>query len=371
MLPAVASISVMPGRSTPRASASSTIAFAMRSFTEPPGLRCSHLTTPAPGSDPAPPLRPPPFTLLPPELARVVVVDGGRPQELHRRAGQRERQRRGAQVRPHRADLAGDQRRHGAEQRAAVEQRAQAGKARHRAADRSGLLQHVLDDTAQVAVVRHDHVIVREVAGLGEAPLDPGVARIEQADEAAVEQRLSADRRGQLVGDRDRHVEAAAGQRRGDGAELHRGRDQAHARRRARQDAQQRRQQPRLGHVGDAQPQGPRARRRLEVSRRQRGVDQRAQVRLDARAQTLTARGQGQATTLAGEQRRADRGGEPTQRRADGGLGEIEPPGRAGDAALLGDHREDPQQVEVEIPSITGAHVSHPSYSLERCDGQP
>ena len=45
MLPAVASTIVSPGRRTPRRSASSTIASAMRSFTLPPGLRCSHLTS--------------------------------------------------------------------------------------------------------------------------------------------------------------------------------------------------------------------------------------------------------------------------------------------------------------------------------------
>ena len=42
VLPAVASTIVSPGRRTPRRSASSTIASAMRSFTLPPGLRCSH-----------------------------------------------------------------------------------------------------------------------------------------------------------------------------------------------------------------------------------------------------------------------------------------------------------------------------------------
>jgi hypothetical protein len=50
VLPAVASTSVIPGLSTPRASASSTMASAIRSLMEPPGLRCSHFTKTGTGS---------------------------------------------------------------------------------------------------------------------------------------------------------------------------------------------------------------------------------------------------------------------------------------------------------------------------------
>ena len=45
VLPAVASTIVSPGRSTPRRSASCTIASAIRSLTLPPGLRCSHFAS--------------------------------------------------------------------------------------------------------------------------------------------------------------------------------------------------------------------------------------------------------------------------------------------------------------------------------------
>ena len=45
MLPLVGSMSVPPGLRTPACSAASIIASAMRSFTDPPGLKYSTLTT--------------------------------------------------------------------------------------------------------------------------------------------------------------------------------------------------------------------------------------------------------------------------------------------------------------------------------------
>src|SRR5207302_1688356 len=53
VLPAVASTMVPPAASAPRASASSTMARAMRSLTLPPGFKCSHLASSGTGS-PAP-----------------------------------------------------------------------------------------------------------------------------------------------------------------------------------------------------------------------------------------------------------------------------------------------------------------------------
>jgi hypothetical protein len=61
-------------------------------------------------------------------------------------------------------------------------------------------------NAAQVAVVRHHDVLVREVVGLAQ-PSDPRVPRIEQAHELALVQRFAPDPRRQLVGDRDRGVE--------------------------------------------------------------------------------------------------------------------------------------------------------------------
>src|SRR5207237_4237863 len=76
----------------------------------------------------------------------------------------------------------------------------------------------------------------------------------------------------------------------------------------------------------------------------------------------------------AQEQGRAHRGGQPSQRRADRRLREVEALGRLGDPARLRHHREDPQQVEIEVapevPSMNIGHVSHISYSLDSCDAR-
>ena len=91
---------------------------------------------------------------------------------------------------------------------------------------RRALAEDVLDDAAQVAVVRDDDVLVREVVAprVSVAP-SARVARIEEADEAAGEQRAA---RGSPAGSSSATVTASV-DRRGrervaDGAELHRDR---------------------------------------------------------------------------------------------------------------------------------------------------
>jgi hypothetical protein len=90
---------------------------------------------------------------------------------------------------------------------------------------------------------------------------------------------------------------------------------------------------------------------------------------VEAVAQPLAAVGERDAAAAAQEQRRAHRGGQPPQRRADRRLGEVEAPGGLGDPAGLRHHREDAQEVQIEIAAIVRSmntrHVFYVSYSLD------
>ena len=89
-------------------------------------------------------------------------------------------------------DLRRDQLGDGRQHRRAVDDRAEVGEAGDRAADVARLAEQVLDDAAQIAVVRDDDVLAREVLAPRSASAQPRVARIVEAGEAAVEQRARA-----------------------------------------------------------------------------------------------------------------------------------------------------------------------------------
>jgi hypothetical protein len=179
-----------------------------------------------------------------------------------------------------------------------------------------------------------------------------------------VEERLAPDAGGQLVRDRDGGVDGAAGQRRPHVAELHRHGDHAHAGRLAHQRAQQGRQQPGLGGVGEAEAEGAVAALRRELRWGQGRLDQRAQVGLGPGPQALAPAGQRQPPAPPREEWSPHRGGQPAQGRAHRRLGQVQTAGRPGHAAALCHHREDAQQVEVQISSIIFVHVFHIAYSL-------
>jgi tetratricopeptide (TPR) repeat protein len=246
--------------------------------------------------------------LAPREPAGLVVVRRGRPEQLGVRPLELEGQPLRLQVRPRRADLRrhqlGDRRQHAR----AVEQRAQVREARDGAADVPRLAERVLDDAAQVAVVRDDDVIAGEVLGLGQGA-QPHVARVVETGEPAAQQRPPSDRLGQLVGDGDRRVEAGR-QRGAHRAELDGDRDHAHPRGLSLERPEQWRQEPHLRRVREPQAKGALAGLRVERRCRQRGVHERLQVLLRGRAQPLASTGQDQPAPAADEQRRAHRRGE-------------------------------------------------------------
>lgn len=97
----------------------------------------------------------------------------------------------------------------------------------------------------------------------------------------------------------------------------------------------------------------------------QRGVDELLQVRLDARQQLPPTRREHQATPLPHEEGGAHGRVQPPERCTDSWLRQVELGGRLGDAAGGRDDREHTEQVEVQITSISAAHVLYTSYSLE------
>jgi hypothetical protein len=84
-------------------------------------------------------------------------------------------------------------------------------------------------------------------------------------------------------------------------------------------------------------------------------------VRLQSIAKTLSAAREYETASATYEDGRANRHGQPSQGCADRRLSEVEAAGCLGDAAGLGYDREHAEEVEVEVPSISGGHVVHTS----------
>ena len=125
--------------------------------------------------------------------------------------------------------------------------------------------------------------------------------------------------------------------------------------------------QPQLGRVGEAEAQRALAGRRIERRRRERRLDQRAEVRVQAGAQPLAAAGQREAAAAAHEERRADRGGQPPQRRADRRLGEVEALAASVTLPVSATTAKTRRRLRSRSPisSINAGHVFHISYSLD------
>lgn len=105
----------------------------------------------------------------------------------------------------------------------------------------------------------------RYARSVGRGP-EASEARIEEADERTAEERAARDGHGQIVDDRDRQVDAPRRQRLAHGTELHGHADQPHARRLALEAAQEGRDEPFVGRVGEPDAQrAVRGERRLSV----------------------------------------------------------------------------------------------------------
>ena len=192
---------------------------------------------------------------LPEKSVSGIVVQGGGPQQLGGRAAQVEGQGQGAQVRAQRSDVVGDQGGDGGQQAGAVQQTrpgwrswppssarcaaCPAGPRRCRAGRRCR---------------RRPRARGRSSPARAGRRAQAGLAGVEQADEAAAEQRLRA---GSPAGSSSATVTAASTAPPASASATVRNctgqGDQAHARRLPAQRPQQRRQQPDLGGVGQAQ----------------------------------------------------------------------------------------------------------------------
>ena len=118
--------------------------------------------------------------------------------------------------------------------------------------------------------------------------------------------------------------------------------------------AHQARQGDGLEHVAHAQAQGHVQRERIEgVGLPHEGL-QPAQVRLHLADDTTREFGGHHLVALAHEQRVAPQAAQAGQRVADGGLAQVQVPGRARDAAMLVDRVHDAKEVQVEAGDGVG-----------------
>ena len=151
-------------------------------------------------------------------------------------------------------------------------------------------------------------MVVREVVRFGEPRRASRGADRTGRRSRRVNSALAADRRRQLVGDRDRGVEPASRARAPTvrnctGIAITRMRGASRSSTRSSGGSSHS-----LGGVREAEAERALARRRIEVARRERGVDERLQVRAQRRAQPLAAARQREAAPLSREQRRTDGG---------------------------------------------------------------
>jgi hypothetical protein len=288
-------------------------------------------------------------------LDHLVVGERGAAQELDGAAfeweGHRPRGERGALA----ADLCGDEARHGRQQRRALHERADRREARHRDAHVAAHAVQILDHTSEVAVVRDDHVLVREVAGAVERAAELHHTRIEEADEVAVEERAARDTRGEAVGDGDRELDLTARQRLAHRAELDRHDHQPDRGAALGEAPEQRRKEPALRAVREAEAHHA-PRRQLARLPVERGAHERVEVGTRPVDEPASAARERDAAAVLDEERRADRRREPLEGSAHGRLREVEPRRRGRDAARVVHRHEHAEEVQVEIPSIDGVH---------------
>jgi len=303
------------------------------------------------------------------ESARRIDLERRGPQEIDASSLVRERKYRHFQVRPDAEDLARDDDRDGGDEAPSVDDRADAGEAADRAANATLTSERLFYDAAQIAVVRDDHVVLREICALRGARAEPDEARVEDADEVAPKKRATRDRRGEIVGHGDREIDAASGDRFTHGTKLDGAAYEAHVRRLDLEKAEQRWQERFVGGVGQPDPDGAIGRLGIEARRLERGLYDRVEVRSSVGDEARASFREDDAAPVPRHDRFADAGLQATKRSADGGLREVEARRGGGDRAGVGDGDEDGKEVEVEVPCMNGVHESYLYYSLVHPSG--
>jgi len=298
------------------------------------------------------------------EPAGRVGVERGRPEEIDRAWLVRERDRRETQVRANAEDLRCHDARNGCDEATSIHEGADASEAGDRAPHAALLAEGILDDAAEVSVVRDDDVLLRQVCALGRTRAEAHETRIEDADEVTAQEPATRDRGGKVIGNRDGDVDATGGECFVHGAKLDRAAHEADARSFDVEETEKAREEPLVGDVGEPDSKcaigGPGIEPRGLECCLQEGVEVRAGFGDEARASL----GEHHAAPMADHDRFSDGRFQATECRADRRLREIEALGGRGHGAGIGHGDEHGEQVEIEVPRMNDVHELYLSYSL-------